>query len=224
VTARAVAVVVAAGSGERLGAGTPKAFVDLGGVPVVARACRAALTSESVGAVVVAVPVGMEEEAVAHLGEEGILVVAGGDTRHASVETALRSVPTDADVVVVHDAARPLATPALFDLVVGATTDADAVVPALRIADTVKRVHEGWVIGTEPREALWTIQTPQAFRAPALRDAHARASEGGRVFTDDAAALEWAGYRVRVVEGEAENFKITTTADLRRAREIVSHG
>jgi 2-C-methyl-D-erythritol 4-phosphate cytidylyltransferase len=224
VTTRAVAIVVAAGSGERLGAGVPKAFVEVGGVPLVVRSCRAALASSSVGAVVVAVPVGAEDEARSLLGNEGILVVAGGDTRHASVEAALGAVPDDTDVLVVHDAARPFATPALFDAVVATTADADGAVPGLRLTDTVKRVHEGWIVGTEPREALWIVQTPQAFRAVALRDAHARAAADGRVFTDDAAALERAGYRVRIVDGELENFKVTTAADLRRAAEVASRG
>ncbi len=219
-----MAIVVAAGAGERLGADIPKAFVELGGEPLIARACRSALTSASVAAVVVAVPAGAEDEATARLGDEAVFVVAGGDTRHRSVEAALRGVPADTDVVVVHDAARPFASSGLFDRVVEAAADADGAVPGLRIADTVKRVHDGWVVATEPREALWTIQTPQAFGATALRDAHARASADGRVFGDDAAALEWAGYRVRVVPGEDDNFKITTAADLRRAEEIVSRG
>jgi 2-C-methyl-D-erythritol 4-phosphate cytidylyltransferase / 2-C-methyl-D-erythritol 2,4-cyclodiphosphate synthase len=183
----------------------------------VVRSVRAALSSTSVAAAIVAVPDGFEDEARSHLGEDGVLVLAGGDSRHASVAAALDAVPGGTDVVVVHDAARPFATPALFDAVVAATADADGVVPGLRLTDTVKRVHDGWVVSTEPREALWTVQTPQAFGVRALLDAHERARVDGRVFTDDAAALEWAGYRVRLIEGEIDNFKITTAADLERA-------
>lgn len=219
----AVAIVLAAGGGERLGSPVPKAFVAIGGRPMLTRAVASALACPAVGAVVVAAPAGSEDVAHAALEAFGAhAVVTGGATRHASVRAALDAVPGDVRVVVCHDAARPLATPGLFASVIAALgQDVDGAVPMTPITDTVKRVGEGVVVGTEPRDGLALAQTPQAFRASALRDAHARADAAGLEFTDDAGALEWAGYRVVAVEGEPSNFKITTPEDLARARFLV---
>jgi 2-C-methyl-D-erythritol 4-phosphate cytidylyltransferase len=212
---RAVAIVAAAGSGERLGVPGPKAFVSLGGRPILARAVEAALACPAVGLVVVAAPPGAEDLAHAIVEPLGAhAVVTGGATRQASVRAALAAVPQDAPAVLCHDAARALATPALFAAVLEALEGWDGVVPVVPVADTVKRVRGERVVGTEPREELALAQTPQAFVAEALRDAHARAEAAGVEATDDAALLEWAGYRVRVVPGEATNLKITTRADL----------
>jgi 2-C-methyl-D-erythritol 4-phosphate cytidylyltransferase len=222
VSGTAVAIVVAAGSGERLGAAVPKAFVPLGGEPMLVWSVRAALACPSIGSVAVAAPPGGEDLAHAMLEDAGPhAVVAGGDSRQSSVRAALAAVPREADVVVVHDAARPFATSSLFSAIVDALEDADGAVPVVGLADTVKHVRDGWVVATPAREELAAAQTPQAFRASALRDAHARASAEGVEFTDDAGMLEWAGYRVRAVEGEPGNFKVTTAADLDRANERV---
>lgn len=220
-TAGAIAIVVAAGSGERLGATEPKAFVELDGVPLVVRAVRCALGCASVSAVVVAVPGGREgraEELLAGVGPHAI--VAGGDTRQASVRAALGVVAADADVVLVHDAARPFATPELFSAVHDGVAGADGAIPVVPPADTVKRVRDGWIGRTEARDEIGLAQTPQAFRAAALRAAHERAHADGRTFTDDAALVEWAGFRVRAVPGDPANFKVTTADDLERARTI----
>lgn len=219
----AVVIVAAAGSGERLGVPTPKAFVPLGGRPILARSVEAALACPSVGLVVVAAPPGAEDLAhaiVEPLGPHA--VVTGGETRQASVRAALAAVPADARVVVCHDAARALATPALFSAVIEALEDWDGVVPVLPATDTVKRVRGERVIGTEPREELALAQTPQAFVAAALRDAHERAEAAGVEATDDAALLEWAGYRIRAVPGEPTNLKITTAPDLARVEALLA--
>jgi 2-C-methyl-D-erythritol 4-phosphate cytidylyltransferase / 2-C-methyl-D-erythritol 2,4-cyclodiphosphate synthase len=122
------------------------------------------------------------------------------------------------EMVAVHDGARPFAPAGLFTSVLAAVSDgADGAIPVLRAADTVKRVQDGVVVGTEPREELAMAQTPQGFRVAALRDAHTRAAQAGLEFTDDAAVLEWAGYEVRAVAGDPENFKVTTSSDLARA-------
>lgn len=218
----AVAIVLAAGSGDRLGAGSPKAFVALGGRPLLARAVSTALACPEIELVVVAAPEGSEDLAhaiVEPLGSHA--VVAGGPSRHASVRAALAAVPAEAAVIVCHDAARALASPSLFSAVLAALPGSDAIVPVVPVPDTVKRVEGGVVVATEPRERLALAQTPQAFAAGALREAHARAAEAGEEFTDDAAALEWAGYRVRVVPGEVDNIKITTAEDLRRAERLI---
>ncbi len=149
-----------------------------------------------------------------------VVVVAGGATRHRSVGLALAAIPEPTPFVVCHDAARPFASPRLFAEVLDAlesSSDASGAVPVVPVSDTVKRVHDGFVVATEDRDELALAQTPQAFRATALRDAHARAAGAGLEFSDDAAALEWAGYRVAVTPGDPENFKITTEQDLARA-------
>jgi 2-C-methyl-D-erythritol 4-phosphate cytidylyltransferase/2-C-methyl-D-erythritol 2,4-cyclodiphosphate synthase len=214
----AVAVVLAAGSGERLGSSAPKAFIGVRGRPMLAYAAGAALACHGIAWVVAAVPPGFEDLAHATLEPIGShAVVTGGSSRQASVRAALAAIPEDAPVIVCHDAARPFASAVLFRAVLDALDDADGAVPVVPVSDTMKRVRGGLVVATEPREDLASAQTPQAFRAPALRDAHARALEANLEFTDDAAALEWAGYRVRAVPGEEGNFKITTAADLARA-------
>ena len=215
----AVAIVVAAGTGERFGSSVPKAFVDLGGRTILARSVSAALGSPAVEAVVVAAPPGSEDLAHAVLEPFGThAVVTGGATRQASVRAALDAIPAEAPLIVCHDAARPLATSALFSTVIAALEreGADGAVPVVAIPDTVKRVHDGLILGTEPRADLALAQTPQAFVATVLRTAHARAADRDGSFTDDAAVLEWAGYRVVTVPGEPSNVKITTPEDLVR--------
>jgi 2-C-methyl-D-erythritol 4-phosphate cytidylyltransferase len=219
--APATALVLAAGSGRRLGSDEPKAFLWIGGRPLVTMSTAAAAASPSIGTVVCAVPAGMEERATELLSEIEIpvRVVAGGDTRHASVALALAAVPDETSVVVCHDAARPFAPPDLFTAVVDAVDEhVDAAIPVVPISDTVKRVLSGRIVGTESREGLALAQTPQAFRIEALREAHERAQEASVDFTDDAGVLEWAGYRVAAVQGDPRNFKITTLLDLARAQ------
>jgi 2-C-methyl-D-erythritol 4-phosphate cytidylyltransferase len=218
----AVAIVLAAGSGERLGQGTPKAFAPLAGLSLLARAVTAAHASSRVASVVLVAPAGWEARARAIAEPFGTLtVVTGGVTRQASVRAALAAVAAEQEAVVCHDAARALATSALFDAALEALDGWDGVVPVVPVADTVKRVRDGAVERTEPREALRLAQTPQAFRASALRDAHARAERDGVEVTDDAAAMELAGYRVRAIAGDPGNFKITTAGDLARAEAVV---
>lgn len=196
-------VVVAGGSGARFG--RPKQYELLGDERVVDRSCRiAAGVSDGV---VLVVPPGDE-------GREG--GVAGGATRSDSVRAGLAAVPPEATVICVHDAARPLATVELYRRVVAAVeAGADGAVPGVLVTDTVKVVDDdGSVVSTPDRARLRAIQTPQAFRAAALRTAHAGAGEG----TDDAELVERAGGRVVVVEGEPTNRKITTPDDLVWAR------
>jgi len=198
-------VVVAAGSGERFGG--DKQAADLAGQPVVVRAVRAA-TSVSDGVVVVATA--DRRSAVVDLlaGLDGVeAVVDGGDTRSASVRCGLAAVPADAEVVLVHDGARPLATPDLFRRVVEAVClGAEAVVPGIPLADSLRSV-EGRVID---RDGVIAVQTPQGFSAEALRRAHA---DGGEA-SDDATLVEATGVTVVVVEGEPANLKVTWPMDL----------
>jgi 2-C-methyl-D-erythritol 4-phosphate cytidylyltransferase len=227
VTEGAVALILAAGSGDRLGESEPKAFLEVAGRPMVARAVEVAAACPAVVSLVVAVPDGWQERAMAILGsDKPVTVVRGGPSRHASVRAALEAVPEATPLVVCHDAARPFASTHLFALVLealDASPDAAAAVPLVSVPDTVKRVRDGLVVETVgPREDLALAQTPQAFRAAALRDAHTQAADEEREFSDDAALVEWAGYHVLAVVGEAGNFKITTAEDLARAHALAT--
>jgi 2-C-methyl-D-erythritol 4-phosphate cytidylyltransferase len=196
------AIVVAAGWGERFGG--PKQFSDLGGTRLVDHAVATA--SAACDAVVVVVP-----DAAEWRGAPVAAVVNGGATRAESVRAGLAAVPASADVVVVHDAARPLAGDALFAAVVAAVREgADGAVPGIPVADTLKRVEDVRVTATVDRMGLVAVQTPQAFRAGALRAAHAGRAEA----TDDAALVEAGGGRVVVVPGDPRNLKVTGPADL----------
>ncbi len=208
-----VGIVVAGGAGTRFGA--LKQFATLCGRAVAERAVEA--TRSVADRVVLVVPAGHQGPA---FGADA--VVAGGPTRSASVRAGLAAAG-EAGVVVVHDAARPLARPALFAAVVSAVeAGAAGAVCGLELTDTVKRVEataggELTVVETLDRRALVTVQTPQAFRLDALRRAHAGEPEA----TDDAALLEAIGLAVRVVPGDPENLKLTTPADLARAERLV---
>jgi 2-C-methyl-D-erythritol 4-phosphate cytidylyltransferase len=218
---RATAIVLAAGVGRRLDADEPKAFLSIGGRPLVVLSSAAAAASPDIGSIVAAVPKGLEDrtrELLAGI-DLPVTVVPGGDSRQASVAVALEAVSDAVNVVVCHDAARPFAPPDLFSAVVGAIDEqVDGAIPVVPIADTVKRVAAGMIVGTESREGLALAQTPQAFRLEALREAHRRAQEASVSFTDDAGVMEWAGYHVAAVQGEPRNFKVTTLMDLARAR------
>lgn len=215
----AVAIVLAAGRGERMDTTLPKALMPFGGATIVARAVELA-SAASVSIVVVAPP-GWEAEVHRAVGSFGVdAVVAGGETRQASVRAGLAAVAGDVEHILCHDAARPLASPALFTRALEALEGWDGVVPVLRVIDTVKRVQDGRIEGTEPRDALALAQTPQAFTSAALRDAHDRAAADGFEGSDDALLLERAGYRVRAIDGERANLKITTAEDLRLAEAL----
>lgn len=152
---------------------------------------------------------------------KGDEVVAGGATRRASVAAALRLV--EADIVVVHDAVRPLLSPAMVHAVIEALDDADGAILATPVADTVKRVSEGTVVGTMSREELWLAQTPQAFRADALRRAHAEVP-AEHPAPDDASLVEAIGGRIVVVPWVATNIKVTRAEDLDIVERLLSEG
>ena len=211
------AILAAAGSGERLGADRPKAFVALGELPLLATSMERLDESDWVDAIVVAAPPGWEEPSILLAEEIGAgkvsAVVAGGATRAESVRLALAEVPAEAVAVLVHDAARPLVDDEVVGRVLTPLAEGwDGVVPALPIADTVKRVDGDRVLATVDRDDLVSVQTPQAFLADVLR----RAVAGGGDATDCAGLVEAAGGRVRWVEGDPRLLKVTTRADLDR--------
>jgi 2-C-methyl-D-erythritol 4-phosphate cytidylyltransferase len=218
-----VAVVPAAGSGERLAAGLPKAFYQLDGKTLVQRAVDGLLNSGVVDRVVVAVPADRTDRAKQILGRDAT-VVAGGANRGESVSRALAAV-VDAekpDFVLVHDAARALTPPDLVVRVVEALRAGHpAVVPALPVSDTIKAVDaNGAVLGTPERAGLRAVQTPQGFATELLLRAYQQA--GTVDFTDDASLVEHIGGQVQVVAGDPLAFKITTRLDLLLAQAIVS--
>jgi 2-C-methyl-D-erythritol 4-phosphate cytidylyltransferase len=224
-TGSVVAVVPAAGSGERLAAGIPKAFYQLDGHTLVERAVQGLLDSGAVDTVVVAVPADLTDEAKLILGDKAT-IVAGGADRTESVSLALSalSATTVPEFVLVHDAARALTPPELIVRVVDALRAGHgAVVPALPLHDTIKAVDaNGVVLGTPERVGLRAVQTPQGFATDLLRRAY-RAYQGAGTadFTDDASLVEHLGGQVQVVDGDPLAFKITTQLDLLLAQAIV---
>jgi len=201
-------VVVAGGSGSRFG--RPKQFLDLAGRPVIAWSVAAARTVAD--GVVVVVPADTDPAVVDGRPWGADQVVTGGDTRCASVRAGLAAVPGTAAVIVVHDAARPLAPAPLWAAVVDAVAadGVDGAIPVLPVADTLKRVVDGTVEATVDRDGMVTVQTPQAFVAATLRAAHAAGDEA----TDDAGLLESLGATVRTVAGDPRNLKLTRAGDL----------
>lgn len=220
--ATTVAVVPAAGSGERLGAGRPKAFVNLGDKPLLEHALEGLLASGVIDKVVVAVPPALTDEAIMVFGGRA-QIVAGGADRTESVGLALAAAD-DPDFILVHDAARALTPPSLIARVVAALADGHAaVVPGLPLADTIKAVDaNGAVLGTPERAGLRAVQTPQGFRTDVLRRAYQRAGAG--VVTDDASLVEQIGTPVQIVEGDPLAFKITTPLDLLLAEAVMARG
>lgn len=214
------ALLVAAGAGERLGGERPKAFVGLGELPLLAEPLRRLDESDWVDSIVVVVPADWEEPGIL-LAEElsatkVVAAVPGGATRAESVRAALAEVPNDALVVLVHDAARPLITDAVIERVLAPLSEGfDGAVPGLLVADTLKRVEDGVVAATVSRDGLVTVQTPQAFLLPKLRQAYAGDLAGA---TDCSSLVEALGGRVKVVEGDPRLLKVTTPADLELVR------
>ena len=210
------ALIVAAGSGERLGIDRPKAFAALGGRPLLAESIERLERSELVDAIVVAAPPGWEEPSIL-LAEElvaskVVACVTGGATRAESVALAFAEVPEEALVVFVHDAARPLLDEEVLErLLVPLAEGYDGAVPALSVPDTLKRVRDGAVAETVDRDGLVAAQTPQAFLVSTFR--RALAGDLGAA-TDCASLVERAGGRVAVVEGDPRLVKVTTRADL----------
>ncbi|MFC5906046.1 2-C-methyl-D-erythritol 4-phosphate cytidylyltransferase [Streptacidiphilus monticola] len=233
----AAAVVPAAGRGERLGPGAPKALRELGGVPILVHAVRALARSRAVSLVVVAAPPEgvaevrtlLEDAGLGTLEGTSLTVVAGGATRQESVRLALAEVPEDVDIVLVHDAARPLVPVEVVDAVVRAVADgAEGVVPAVPLADTVKQIEPVApgrpepVVGTPERALLRAVQTPQGFPRARLADVHAKAAAEEFEATDDAGLVERFGGQVVVVPGHEEAFKVTRPLDLVLAEAVLA--
>lgn len=219
-----VAILPAAGSGERLGAGVPKALALLAGEPILAHAVRALVAERRVSLVVLAAPEGFEdamaEVAAGHSRGVPVVAVTGGATRAESVSLALAVVPEEFDVTLVHDAARCLVPVEVVAAVIDAVlAGADAVVPGAPVVDTVRQLAPDGSSRTIDRSTLRAVQTPQGFRTDVLRSAHAAGDLGA---TDDAGMVEALGQHVVLVPGHARAFKVTTAQDLLLAEAILA--
>lgn len=223
-------IIVAAGQGTRIGGGTPKQYLEVGGVPMLVRATRPFARHPQVAHIAVVLPRADVASPPAwllpHLG--GMLtLVAGGAERSDSVAAGLAALPATCTVVLVHDAARPFVDTALIDRVIDAARAGHAVVPALPVTDTIKEVSAAdaaEVTRTVPRETLRRVQTPQGFPRELLEQAHASARRDNASGTDDAALVERMGRSVRIVPGDARNVKVTTTEDLELAEYLARQG
>jgi 2-C-methyl-D-erythritol 4-phosphate cytidylyltransferase len=222
---RDVAVVIPAGGvGRRLGSRTPKQLLTLGGTTILACTVGHFVRHPAVSEVVVPAPVeylARTRRALASLGRARVRVIEGGTERQDSVRRGVQALRDEARVIVVHDAVRPFFSRALIERVVAAARTHGAAICALPVTETVKRVRDGAVEATVDRSALWSVQTPQAFHAALLREAHEKAHRDGFVGTDDSMLVERLGHTVVVVPGLRNNVKITTPEDLRRARRDV---
>ncbi len=224
------AIVAAGGRGRRFGAAEPKQLLAVGGRPILQRSVSAFLTHPSVDEVVVALPHGLVEHPPEYLCGAGkpLRVVAGGARRQDSVANAFRAISDRTEVIVIHDAARPFVTAGLISRTIAAAAESGAALAAVQARDTVKRVkgreeRGSYVDETLPRETIFLAQTPQAFLRAVLADALALGESGGDA-TDEASLAERAGHRVRIVDGESANIKITTPEDLQLAEAIARSG
>ena len=217
------AAIVAAGSARRM-AGVDKIMADLGGEPLLVRTVRAFQETAVVKQIVIVTrpnligPVSAVCEAAGFSKVKA--VITGGDTRQASVQLGLAAL-SGVRLAAVQDGARPFVTPQLIDRVVRAANTYGAAAPAIGVKDTVKVAKGGLVVRTPDRSTLFAVQTPQAFDFDLLRGALSQAEKDGAAVTDDCSAVERLGMKVRLVEGEEENFKVTTRQDLLLARAIV---
>jgi 2-C-methyl-D-erythritol 4-phosphate cytidylyltransferase len=215
-TTRAAVVIPAAGEGRRMGHRS-KAFIDLAGEPMLSRAIRPFLADPRIVNVTVALDATNYEDPPVWLSalDPRVHVVEGGARRTDSVRLAIDAVPADVDVIVVHDAARPLVTSDLVSRAIDAAVSGRSVIAAVPLSDTVHRTDtENGIVETPDRTGLWRAQTPQAFPAAILREAHRSALADGFDGTDDAMIVARAGIRVHVIDGDVANMKITVPQDV----------
>ena len=220
----ALAIVVAAGKGERMEGGVPKAFLPVGGVPMLVHSVRVFDAAPSVTAIVIVVPSARVDETRALLAgiRNPVTVVAGGAQRQDSVRAGLAAAPAGFDgIVLVHDAARPFVDVDTVQSVAEVALEMGAAIPTLPVADTIKRMDQGLIRGTVDRTTLAAAQTPQGFALSLLRRAYDAADREGVALTDEAMAVERLGGAVAAVPGRAENRKLTTPDDLAWAEDVL---
>ena len=215
---KTVAIIPSAGVGSRMGS-RKKNYLTLLDRPVLAHTLEAFEKAPSIHSVVVVVPAGDEEfcrdEIVSKYGfKKVVAVVAGGAERQDSVQNGIKAAGDGFHVIAVHDGARPLVTPGIIEAVIKAAIEHGAAIAAVPVKDTIKEASGGFVKRTVPREALLSVQTPQAFSTDVLGKAFKKAAEDNFTGTDESSLVERAGFAVKVVEGSYENMKITTPEDM----------
>jgi 2-C-methyl-D-erythritol 4-phosphate cytidylyltransferase/2-C-methyl-D-erythritol 2,4-cyclodiphosphate synthase len=216
------AIIAAAGSGTRVGSATPKQLIDIGGGSMLQHSARVFYEHPRIDEIVVVLPKDQTSLSLATARDPAlrpsVRIVAGGERRQDSVANAFECVSADAEIVLVHDAARPFVSAELIDRVIDTAAQHGAAIAALQSRETVKQVDAaGVIVGTIPREKIYLAQTPQGFRRDVLAQAIASARSGVEA-TDEASLAERAGYKVHVVDGDAGNVKVTTLQDLDAAR------
>ncbi|MBH0328577.1 MULTISPECIES: 2-C-methyl-D-erythritol 4-phosphate cytidylyltransferase [Brevibacillus] len=217
-------VIVAAGSGKRMGGQRNKLWLPLAGEPILAHTVRLFATHPDIDEVVLVVSEADHAEVMTLISAEKLKVVVtmGGAERQDSVRNGLASLSANCDYVLVHDAARPFVTRKQISDMIKQVQQDQATIMAVPVKDTIKVVGvNGLVESTPARESLWAVQTPQAFRMSLLREAHQAAGEAGKLGTDDAMLVEWLGHPVSIMQGSYENIKITTPDDLWFGEEIL---
>ena len=214
------ALIPAAGSGSRMRSSVKKPYLNLGDKPILAHTIGAFDRNPVIDTIDVIVDASnlemCQSTVIAPNGFHKVRdLVVGGQTRQASVFNGLQSLPIDADCIIVHDGARPFVTDEIIFACVEAAYEYGAAVVAVPVKDTIKVANaDGFIVDTPDRDKLWAVQTPQAFRASALLDAHANAQRKGITATDDAMLVEKLGFKVKIVSGSESNLKITTQEDL----------
>jgi 2-C-methyl-D-erythritol 4-phosphate cytidylyltransferase / 2-C-methyl-D-erythritol 2,4-cyclodiphosphate synthase len=221
------AVIAAGGTGTRMNAGVPKQFLEIAGKPILLHTIATISSLEEVSQIIIALPADHIPEATSILSRQSTRVpvqcVPGGQNRQESVRCGVSHVHPDTDVIMVHDAVRPVCDRDMMRRVLDAAWKKGAAVPGLPATETIQRVsRKGRVLATPPREELYAIQTPQAFHAGILRSALDRAHETGFVGTDESSVVRWAGHPVIVVSGSPDNIKITRPLDLDIAERLIS--
>ena len=212
------AVIVAAGSASRMG-GIDKVMADLGGEPMILRTVRAFQNCDAIASIVIVT----REDLIQPIAglcrdmKKVVAVVAGGGSRQESVHLGLNALPKGTKLAAVHDGARPLISWQIIDRVVRAANTYDAAAPAIPVKDTIKVVSGGLVKETPDRSALMAVQTPQVFDFDLLRGALKKAETDGASVTDDCSAVERTGMKIKIVEGDERNLKVTTPMDLKIA-------
>lgn len=224
---KTVAIIVAGGVGKRIGEGNlPKQFLTLGDKPILVHTIEKFERCALIDEIIVVAP----EDYLGHCSQAIVdhysfnkikRIVCGGDERQTSVYKGLKGCSNNTLIVAIHDGVRPLISPEKISESIKLCLQKKAVILAVPIKDTIKRVEDGSVITTLDREKLWLVQTPQVFEYKLILDAYEKASEDGFVGTDDSALVERLGYEVTVLEGEYENIKITTAEDLVIAEKLL---
>jgi 2-C-methyl-D-erythritol 4-phosphate cytidylyltransferase len=218
------AIVVAGGEGIRMGG--PKLFIKIGNLPMVIRTCKVFERTPQILEVILVVPKNAVNRAKAEVRSYSLKkvrrVVAGGPDRQASVYNGLKEISPDCEYVLIHDGARPLILEQMISGLISKVKGFDGVILAVPISDTVKEARKGSIVRTLNRDSLWAVQTPQAFRASILKEAHEVSKKNGYKATDDSSLVERLGFKVRIRTGSYENIKITTPVDVKIAESILT--